>query len=62
MFVIKNKKYNIYYKCTIGRQFHWVSNINEAYKFKNMHTIEIRLKGMEKLKEYPNLEIVKVSD
>lgn len=62
MFVIRNKKLNNYYKTTIGKQFHWVFSETEAYKFKNIHTAEIRMKGMEKLREYPNLEIVKVKN
>lgn len=62
MFVIRNKKFNNYYKSTIGNSFHWIFSAEEAYKFKNIHTAEVRMKGMEKLKEYPNLEIVKVKN
>ena len=60
MFIIKNEKYNNYYKSTIKDSYHFVLDIEQAKKFKELdQAIEV-LESMKKLRNKDFIKIVKI--
>lgn len=61
MWVIKNKKLNIFYQFTILKGlYHFTTNCEEAHKFKTRSNAKKRIDSFKHLREYANLEIAKV--
>jgi hypothetical protein len=58
-YIIKNKELRCYFNSKKSCLFHFVLDIDNAYVFKNKWDANKMLKGMEKLREYKNMEVIK---